>query len=222
MAEEELLVPKDDYLSAGAHIGMIYKTKDMEKFIYKVRPDGLAVMNIGLLDKRIRTAAKFLAHHKNALIACRKISGRKGAELMAETIGARSAIGRFMPGSLTNPSFDNFFEPNVVFICDPMSDVQVKKEALKMRIPVISLCDTFNETGNIDLIIPVNNKGKKSLALVFWLLTREILKERGDIKDNTDFNMTPEDFEAEIEEKEFVPTFTPPSIARRGQRKDKK
>jgi len=220
--EEELLIPKDEYLSAGVHIGMIYKTKDMEKFIYKVRSDGLAVMNIGLLDQRIQMAAKFLASFKNVLIACRKANGRKGAKLFADTIGARSAIGRFMPGSLTNPSFKNFFEPDVVFVTDPMSDVQVMKEAVSMRIPIVALCDTFNETRDVDLVIPVNNKGKRSLALIFWLLTREVLKAQGKLKTRSSFKLKIEDFEEEVEEKEFIPKFTPPRISRRGQKKGKK
>jgi len=44
--EEGLLLPQDTLLSVGIHIGTRMKTKDMEPFIYRVRPDGLFVLDI--------------------------------------------------------------------------------------------------------------------------------------------------------------------------------
>ncbi len=43
MSEEEFLVPTKQYLKAGIHIGTKFRTKYMEQFIYKTRPDGLSV-----------------------------------------------------------------------------------------------------------------------------------------------------------------------------------
>ena len=54
--------------------------------------------------------------------------------------------------------------------------------------------DTFNDTKNIDIVIPANNKGVKSLATLFWLLAREYKKEVGDIIENKEFNYSIEDF----------------------------
>ena len=99
-----------------------------------------------------------------------------------------------MPGTLTNPNYEKFIEPDVVLITDPLSDRQALKEAVKARIPVVAICDTFNETKNVDLVIPANNKGKKSLALIYWLLAREILKVRGEIKSDEEFKYSVEDF----------------------------
>lgn len=59
--EEELLMARDTLLSAGIHIGTRMKTVDMEPFIYRVRPDGLFVLDVKKTDDRIRIAAKFLA-----------------------------------------------------------------------------------------------------------------------------------------------------------------
>ncbi len=196
---EELLVPKQDYLSAGIHIGMKSRTADMKKFIYKVREDGLAVLDLKMLDERIMTAAKFLYNAKKILIVGRKLNSHTPVKKFCEVIGCDYIIGRFMPGTLTNPSYKKFVEPDVVLLTDPLSDYQSLKEAVESRIPIMALCDTFNEMRNIDFVIPCNNKGKKSLGLVYWLLAREILKNRG-IKE---FNYKIEDFVgAETEEEE--------------------
>jgi len=187
--KKEMLVPREEYLTAGVHIGMNFRTADMDRFIYKVRPNGLAVLNVGMLDNRLRSAANLLANMKKILIVSRKENGMKPAEKLAEAIGAKAIVGRFMPGSLTNPTYKEFFEPEIVLVTDPNADKQVVKEAVQMRIPIIALADTYNITSYIDLILPCNNKGKQSVALVYWILAREINKIRG-----KEFTMKYEDF----------------------------
>ncbi len=190
---EKLLIPQEDYLSCGVHIGMKSKTASMKKFIYKIRDDGLSVLNLKLLDKRIAIATKFLVKNKKILIVGRKTNSHKGVRKLAEIIGADSILGRFMPGTLTNPNYSKFLEPDVILLTDPMSDKQALKEAVDSRIPVVALCDTFNDTRNIDLVIPCNNKGRKSLGLVYWLLAKEIMKSRGE----KEFTYKKEEFIAE-------------------------
>lgn len=180
MPREKLLIPRGEYLSAGAHIGMCFKTASMKRFIYKVRADGLAVLNISLLDKRIGYASNMLANAKRILFVSRKEVGHEPVKRIAEVLGAKAKVGRFMPGSLTNPSFEDFFEPDILVVTDPASDKQALREAVKMRIPIIGLCDTSNETSYIDLVLPCNNKGKKSLALIYWGLAKETLAKRGE------------------------------------------
>ncbi|MEM5835007.1 MAG: 30S ribosomal protein S2 [Candidatus Aenigmatarchaeota archaeon] len=194
--DEDLLVSREKYLKFGVHIGTSIKTKDMRKFIYKIITNGLAVMNLKMIDERIRIVSKFLASKKEILVASRKI--KKPVETFAKAIGANAIIGRFMPGTLTNPRSKNFVEPEVILITDPYLDKQAVKEGVKMRIPIIALCNTFNSTSFVDIILPCNNKGRKSVALIFYLLTREILKERGEIKSDEEFKLKIEDF---IEEK---------------------
>lgn len=208
---EGSLIPLDKYLEAGVHIGSKFKCGDMRRFIYKVREDGLCVLDISELNKRISIAAKFLAkfNPEKLLVVAGRTYAQKPVKMFAETIKAKYIIGRFIPGTLTNPNNENFIEPDVLLVADPPVDKQVIKESIKARIPVIALCDTSNMTKNIDLIIPCNNKGKKSLALIFWLLAREILKERGDIKSDSDFTTKIEDFEATVirERKDTTETF---------------
>ena len=192
--KEKLIIPREKYLSAGVHIGMTTKTKDMKRFIYKIRPTGLAVLNIGLLDKRIEYAVNMLVGKKKILIVSKKENGFQPAEKFAEAIGGRAIVGRFMPGSLTNPSYKEFYEPDVLIVTDPLADKQAMKEAIEMRIPIIGTADTFNETAFLDLVIPCNNKGKKSLALIFWAMAKTINEKRG-----SEFKHTLEEFGYEID-----------------------
>lgn len=175
-----LLIPKEDYLSVGIHIGMKSRTSDMKRFIYKVRDDGLAVLNLKMLDERISVAAKFLSRVNKILIVGRKPNTHKPIKKFCEVLGYEYHVGRFIPGILTNPKYEKFFEPDVILLSDPISDRQAMKEALDSRIPIVALCDTLNETKHIDLVIPCNNKGKKSIGLIYWLLAREILKNKGE------------------------------------------
>jgi small subunit ribosomal protein S2 len=183
------------------HIGMKQQTKDMKKFIYKIRDDGLAVLDLQTIENRVKLAGKFLARFQRIMVVSRKTVGSKPAIKFAEAINARAVTGRFMPGIITNPSFPGYYEPDVVIITDPLIDMQAIEEAIKMRVPIVALCDTSNETQSIDIVIPVNNKGRKALATVYWLLAREILKNRGTIKQDEDFKIKAEEFESEEIEK---------------------
>lgn len=100
---------------------------------------------------------------------------------------------------MTNPAFKNYFEADVIVVADPLIDYQAMKEAVTARTAIVAVCDTFNETRHIDLIIPANNKSKKSLGTLYYLLAREILKEKGEIKSDSDFKYKLEDFAGEEE-----------------------
>lgn len=195
----KLLIPRKEYLASGIHIGMKERVADMREYIYKIRPDGLAIMNLRKIDEKIRVAAKFLARCKKILVVGRKAISHDPIKKFGEVIKCEVVTGRFMPGILTNPNYKKFFEAEVVVLIDPMVDYQALKEAVSARVPIIAVCDTFNETKNVDLIIPGNNKSKKALETLFWLLAREILKERGEIKSDEEFTYKIKDFSKEEE-----------------------
>lgn len=190
----KMLMTREKYLASGIHIGMKQRTEQMKEFIYKIRPDGLAVLNLKKIDDRIRDAAKFLSRCNRILVVGRKSIAKEALEKFGEVISAEVVTGRFMPGTLTNPRYKKYFEADVILISDTIDDYQALKEAVKARVPIVAVCDTINETRDIDLIIPANNKGRKSLATVYWLLAREILKERGKIKSDSEFKYKIEDF----------------------------
>jgi small subunit ribosomal protein S2 len=194
---ESMLVNKNEYLTAGVHIGMKSCTPYMKQFVYKIRDDGLAVFNLQKVDERIKVAGKFLTKFNKILVVSRKDNAAKAITKFADVIGAKAVAGRFSPGTLTNPLYKEFYEPDVVFVVDPLVDDQVIREARKKRVPIVALCDTFNIAKDIDLCIPINNNGKKSLALVFWILGREILKARGKIKKNDDYKHDLKEFGSE-------------------------
>ncbi len=198
--EEALLIPEDQYLTSGVHIGTQQKSADMKPFIYKIRTDGLYVLDIQKTDDRIRGAGKFLARYEpeQILVVAARQYGQKPAKVFARTIGAKIFAGRFVPGTLTNPDLPMFTEPDIIVVTDPAADQQALKEALNVGIPIIGLCDANNETKFVDFIIPTNNKGRRALAMIYWLLTRQVLKERGTLKDVSGFELAVEDFEATL------------------------
>jgi small subunit ribosomal protein S2 len=219
------LVEAEKYLKSGAHIGTRFKSGEMRKYIYKIRKDGLNVLDVQTLDERVKIAANFLAQFnpEKVVIISRKLYGQTPAKVFAKTIGGKAYTGRFVPGTFTNPEGKEFIEPEVIIAVEPEPDVQAVNEAAMVNVPVVALCSTNNSLRNIDLAIPVNNKGRKSIALVFWLLAREILKIQGKIKSDAEFTVTVEDFEYKMKEgeKEFFEEERP-AFRERRPRPDKR
>jgi small subunit ribosomal protein S2 len=197
---KEFLIPEEIFLTSGVHIGTQQKSSDMKNFIFKVRTDGLYVLNIQLTNERIKYASGLLARYdpSKVLAVSARQYGQKPVSTFAKQLGFKVFAGRFIPGTLTNPNLPKYVEPELLVVTDPAADAQALKEAVSVGIPVIGLCDANNETKNVDFIIPANNKGRRSLAVVYWLLTRETLKERGDIKSNDEYSVEIEDFEAKL------------------------
>ena len=197
---ENLLLPQEILLSAGVHIGTRIKTKDMEPFIYKVRPDGLFVLDMDQMNERIKMVARFLSRMdlSKVVVASSKRYGRNPVEKFCEMLGCVPYIGRFTSGSFTNPNYAEFFEPVTIIVTDSLADQQIVEEASQIGVPVVALCSTDNSLRNVDLVIPVNNKGRRSLAIVYWLLVREIMRERGSLPASGDFGASIEDFETTL------------------------
>jgi len=197
---DEMTVSEETYMTSGAHIGTRQKTSDIKEFIYKVRNDGLYIIDVKKTDKRIKTAANFILNFnpENIMAVSVRQYGQKPIRKLGELTGIQVLDGRFRPGTLTNPNARGYREPEMLIVTDPLADQQALTEAKNIGIPVIGLCDTNNETRYLDLVIPTNNKGRRALALVYWILAREILKQKGDLKKYEDFKATIEDFEAEI------------------------
>jgi len=172
---------KKKVLSTGIRVGTAIKTKFMLPFIVNTSPEGLYILDLDIIMKRIDTAVTFVKKFDiTRVIVC---SGRSYAktpiEKFCEVTGAKMMFGRFMPGTLTNPSLPFYTEPQLVIISDPQVDSQAITEATNAGIPVIGVANTDNVTSKLDLIIPANNRGRKALATVYWLLARGILEDPG-------------------------------------------
>jgi small subunit ribosomal protein S2 len=193
---------KKKILTTGIRVGTQVKTKFMKSFITKASPEGLYMLDLDITLEKIKTAAKFINRlGTDKLIVC---SGRQYAETpiekFCEMLDSKKLLGRFMPGTLTNPSLPYYIEPKLVFISDPQVDEQAIIEATNAGIPIIGIANTDNITSNLDVIIPANNRGRKALATVYWLLVRQILIERGELKENESMKYEIDDFETKITE----------------------
>jgi small subunit ribosomal protein S2 len=176
----------------------------MEPFIYRVRPDGLFVLDVQRTDERIRVAAKFLGRFEPSKIAvaASRLYAQEPVKKFCGLTGAKPIIGRFIPGILSNPLYPNRIDPEIIVVSDPRADAQAVKEASKVGIPIVALCSTDNEFAGVDLVIPTNNKGRRALAVIFWLLARQVLRERGELAIDKDPIVSIEDFEAKLSKDE--------------------
>ena len=202
MSEEaSLLLPFETYEENAVNIGTQQKSADMARFIDTVRDDGLYLLNVNMTDSRIRSTANFLNKFDSPriMVVSARQYGQRPARLFAEAIGANAAVGRFIPGSLTNPALRSYVEPDVLFVTDPAADQQALKEAVNSGLPVVGIVDANNNLRNVDIAVPANNKGRRSLALIYWLLAREVLKARGETTD--------EDWAAAQDVEEWQSTF---------------
>jgi small subunit ribosomal protein S2 len=204
--QNEIIDIKKKILSTGIRVGTAVKTKFMIPYVTQASPEGLYLMDLDITLARIQTAAKFINRvNIEDVIVC---SGREYAntpiEKFCEITGATKMLGRFMPGTLTNPSLPYYIEPRLVLISDPQVDAQAITEATNAGIPVIGVSNTDNITSKIDLVIPANNRGRKSLATIYWLLAREILLEKGEIKNDDQMKYEIDDFETKITEEEEI------------------
>ncbi|MEB3774661.1 MAG: 30S ribosomal protein S2 [Desulfurococcales archaeon] len=194
----ELLVPAEVYKKAGVVFGTQICTRYMKQFTYKILPDGFYMLDVAKIDERLRIAARFLASFEpeKIAVAATRIYAQKPAQEMCKRVGCKAITGRIIPGIFTNPYPEHYIEPDVVLVSDPRTDKQAIKEAAKVGIPVVAFADTDNKVDNIDLVIPANNKGRKSLALLFWILTREILRNRGILAPDQELDVGYEEFMA--------------------------
>lgn len=191
-------------IQTGITIGTNVKTKFMKSFITETTDDGIYMLDLDMTLEKIKTAAKFINRlGTENLIVC---SGRQNAETptekFCEKLGSQKLLNRFMPGTLTNPSLPYYIEPKLVLISDPQVDEQAIIEATNAGIPIIGISNTDNITSNLDVIIPANNRGRRALATIYWLLVRQVLIEKGELREDQPMEEEIDDFETKITEEE--------------------
>lgn len=189
MEKSGLPLKQEVFLEAGVHIGTKIRTSDMREFIFKRRDDGLYILDLRKSAERLVAAAKLLARYKpeEITVVASRVYSSNPANKFAALTGVNLIKGRFVPGTMTNMTCKGFMEPKIILVCDPKGEREAVSESAKNGVPVISLCDTDNETKFIDVVVPINNKGKRSLALIFYILARELLLAQGRIKSYDEF-----------------------------------
>lgn len=178
--KKETLVPMEEYLKSSIHLGTRVITPDMRKYVYRRRADGLAVFNTALLDDKLRECADFLAKFapEEVILVCKREAGWKAAKKFAETTGIRTFTKKYPAGILTNTNLENFTEADLIVICDPWLDKNALQDANRIKIPVMSICDTNNLINGVTQVLPGNNKSNKSLGMILYLLTKLYIEKR--------------------------------------------
>jgi small subunit ribosomal protein S2 len=191
--EAELL---ELFVKNTVHVGSKIKVKHMEPFIYRMRSDGVYLLDVKKTVERLNLAAKLISYYPpNSCVAVSThVFGIKAIQKFAEVTGCVPIVGKMRAGLFTNRTLKDYMEPSLVLISDPRYDVQALEEARIARIPVIAMCSTDNVCSNVDLVIPMNNRGKTSLPFALWYLAKKVLEERGELTPEIESSLKPEDF----------------------------
>ncbi|CAD7091170.1 unnamed protein product [Hermetia illucens] len=192
----DILALKDDdvtkMLVATTHLGSENVNFQMEQYVYKRRPDGINIINIGRTWEKLLLAARAIAaieHPQEVYVISSRPIGQRAVLKFAKYTEATPIAGRFTPGAFTNQIQQAFREPRLLVVTDPHTDHQPIIEASYVNIPVIAFCNTDSPLRYIDIAIPCNNKSPHSIGLMWWLLAREVLRLRGTINRTVDWGV---------------------------------
>ena len=204
-------VKQEVFLEAGVHIGTKIRTSDMREYIFKRRDDGLYILDLRKSSEKLMHAAKIISKYKpeEVVVVASRVYSSNPASKFAELTGVGLIRGRFVPGTMTNMTVKGFMEPRLLLVCDPKGEHEALVESARNGVPVIGLCDTDNETKFVDIVVPINNKGKRSLALIFYILSREVMMAQGKIKSYDEFQYDLNFFEQMGEERKEQPVAAP-------------
>jgi small subunit ribosomal protein S2 len=179
--EQTILTDIEDYIKTSSYLGTKVITPTMRKYVYRRRMDGLAILNTLLVDKKLKDSVDFISKFKPTewTLVCKREAGWRAVKMFSELTGVRIFTKKYPAGVITNTCLPDFFETKMIMVCDPWLDKNALTDAKNVRIPVVGICNTNNNTSNIDFVIIGNNHSNKSLGLFFWLLAKEYMKANG-------------------------------------------
>lgn len=183
------------FLACGTHLGSTNLDFQMEQYVFKRKSDGVHIINLKKTWEKVQLAARAIAAIENPADVCvisARPYGQRAVLKFASHTGATPIAGRFTPGTFTNQIQAAFREPRLLVVTDPRTDHQPVNEAAYVNLPVIALCNTDSPLRYIDIAIPCNNKSVHSIGLMWWMLTREVLRLRGNVSRDMPWEIMPD------------------------------
>ena len=197
-----MLADLEEYIGYGLNLGSKSYNKYSKKYVKGLRPsDGIKIIDINQIDEKIQILINLLVktNEKNILIVGKRYNAQKGLKLFSKLTGIKTNTTRYLPGKLSNTILEDFSEYKLIIVCDPLFDKNILNEAFSSGVFISALCDTNNTSNKIDLVVPINNKNKKSMGMFFYLLTKNYMIQKKIIAEK-DFKYSPEDFCLEDDE----------------------
>ena len=174
---------------AQCHLGGKKITKQMRKYVYKIRSDGVAMFDVNKIYEKIQIAARIIASvdPESVISVSSREAGQRAVYKFGHFTKTQVVTGRWSPGMLTNQTTKKYVEPRLLIVTDPRTDYNAILESSYVNLPVIAICNTDNMLKYVDCAIPCNNRNKYSIAMIWYLLTKAVLelkKEEGEFDKN--------------------------------------
>lgn len=175
-------------LAAKVYVGTKNCDPNMRRYVWRRKQkDGIHVIHLGKTWEKLMLAARVIVAIENpedVVVVSSRTFGQRAVFKFGQHTGAQCVGGRYTPGMFTNQIQRRFTEPRILVATDPMTDNQPILESSYSNIPVISFCNTDANVKHVDIAIPCNNQSKHSIALMYWMLAREVLRMRNTISRN--------------------------------------